>query len=402
LSVRKLIFIHSGHHNDVIVCDNMRAVESSLAIEIIECNMGKPADLDAFVKSVQKHAEDVFAVMGLNTTIVKQLYDSGVAIHEALHVPLVIFVMDHPAHFVQEFLEDKVNTLYVFGSPEHEKFWTRFCPGQNKTCNVQIGGWSPRVIPEDSSYEAFLARENHVFIPLNLRMRGADFDNWLEFAKKKPAPVQEVVELAFAMISTKLDMNVDVAIDNALADKSIELNRSDRIDASFIVDSIAKMWRRNFLIGSIIDLPVIVSSENIPAALANQFSEKFVNTKGYDTIRLFNRFRFVLNASPPTPNMVHDRINNCINSEAALITEASPGICKFLVPGKDFIAYEYDRDSIRGQIIEAMDDPRSAYEMTISAKENWNRQELNFRPLKELMDKIDLMRRNIQVADAVS
>ena len=81
-----------------------------------------------------------------------------------------------------------------------------------------------------------------------------------------------------------------------------------------------KIWRRNHMVRALIDLPVLVSSEYVPADLLARYPKKFTLLTIQQTMPLYHQYRFVLNAFPLMTYALHDRIINAMCANAVVIT----------------------------------------------------------------------------------
>jgi hypothetical protein len=368
----KLILFHSGHENDLIMEEAYTILFRAQGIEVVALNGASAESAHNLLAVVENSPNDFIAVVGMGAYIFR-FFDSKVpAIHRTLNVPLVIFVMDHPGYCMTEMPEGIEDALYVTGCEDHEAYWRKHRPLDKNVITLKNFAWANTSESLSPDLESFLKRDPIIFAPVNLSMAGLSTEDWWAYVDQQPEPVLSVIKDAFEAVVHNQYMGVDEAIEKILLDRSVELEVLQRIEASRCVDGLTKMWRRNFVIGSLIDLPIIVSTDYVPKQFLQKHADKFIQTLGYKTVELMSQVQILINIPPPRPKMVHDRIGKCIDAGAALLTESTVGIREYLEEDRDFIGYEYDVDSLRETAAQALNNPADLYEMTISAKKHWD------------------------------
>ena len=127
----------------------------------------------------------------------------------------------------------------------------------------------------------------------------------------------------------------------------VELESEDRITISQYVDCFARLWRRQVVISSLLEFPIVVSSGTIPDTIDSKYHDKFIDTSGDETMKLFAEHQMILNVSPAISSIIHDRVINCINTASTLISESNRSIIQFLEPGRDFVDIPFEPEKIR-------------------------------------------------------
>ena len=384
----KLILFHSGHENDLIMEEAFTILFREKGIEIVALNGASAESASNLLEVVQDSPEDFIAVVGLGAYIFKFFDGEAPAIHRTLNIPLVIFIMDHPGYSMIEMPEGIEDALYITGCEDHEAYWRKHRPLDKNVITVKNIAWANTAESLSPDLESFLKRDPIIFAPVNLSMAGLSTENWWAYVEQQHEPVLSVIKDSFALVVQNFNMCVDDAIDEILFDKSIELELLQRVEASRCVDGLTKMWRRNFVIGSLIDLPIVVSTDYVPEQFLGKYADKFIQTSGYMTVELMSKVQFLIHIPPPRPKMVHDRIGRCIDAGAVLLTEPTSGIQEILKEDRDYIGYTYNADSLRETVTHALNNPADAYEMTISAKKQWDEKVGDGSAIKVLLEAI--------------
>jgi len=220
---------------------------------------------------------------------------------------------------------------------------------------------------EPPTFRQYRQRTKKIFAPLQMSYKNMNAIQWWDFLNQLVPPMNTIAQKAVTSMINNTAQGIDQFIDQAIEEEGAELLPTERYKLTVYVEGFAKMWRREIIVGSLMEFPIVVSSGHIPEKFRSEYEHKFIDTEGEETSRLYGEFQLVLNVSPAIPNLVQDRVINCVNAASTLISENNLGISQYLVPDKDFVDFPFDSEVVQEKVGNILEDPQRAYDMAVSA-----------------------------------
>jgi hypothetical protein len=391
---RQRIFVFRGEHEDDFVCCEMyRTFCNTHDIDLEEFSVH---DEDYIAKVFDSFSEDpgsVLALMSHSLYIFNHLSDEENLLHTKMGLPLIVYWHDHPAYFMELVPDRLENTIVVFGSVEHERFWLRFRNDNTDTFVATIFAGTKWIEPDSLSYESYLARQPFIFAPMHLSLHERSADEWWEVCDNLDEPLGGIAKEVISAMIDDPTASFDQLIDESVLRQGIELDKDNRLVLTCVVDSFTKMWRRTVVINALIEFPIVISSKHIPDIYKGKYEYKFVDTNGRQTLVNYKNFRYILNVSPAIPDLVHDRQLNCVVSGGTLISESNMGIQKFLKADRDFVAIPFDGEKIAEKVNAIFESPERSYEIAMSGNRAWHENQEKYKPYGVFFDRVRKMER---------
>jgi hypothetical protein len=376
-----IVFFHPGHPNYVGM---LKYVQPALALHgysFEEISFREPSALTRLATLLLERSDEIFCLYSINFYIKElALQNLWLAAHEGvdrsdrdelyLHqltgIPLVVHIYDHPLYLLNH-ASSAFDRAIVFVNGNDiidfmQKHFSRTCTYVPIPIPTEIS--MPALIPSlrAPSLDDFLARRNEVWCPMNLSVQNLTVDgHWARIGELPTARRERAVRLVEAALydcETPLH-SVSERLD-AEGDPEIEL--ADQLHvANFI-----KLWRRTELIRKLIRLPILVSSDFIPADLARRYPRKFIRTSMAETLTFYGQFRFSLNSFPLHNEALHDRVINPFLANSVLITDRNALATRLFEDGIDVIFLNYNSDDMAAKVERYLQDSLLAFSITVN------------------------------------
>lgn len=360
-AAKLVIFIHSGYSVDVELAKYFANMFRKHGFELQEINLTDPEMSATFAALISTGLSRIFCFLSLNY-YAAQLRINNQPLHQATGIPLVFFLADHPLYFVDSHGPEFEGTIVYVPGRDLVDFVAKYYPAGTIVVNGQT--FLPPPFPhEPPSIDNFLARQNKILCPINLSIWGRSMDGVWELIKALPPPRRAIVIRLIEALLTDCVTPLHVLFE-ALPERGGPEERQIR-DARLALDFV-KVWRRNHMVRTLIDLPILVSSEYVPADLQLKYPEKFTLLSIDRTLPLYHEYRFVLNSFPLMTYAFHERAIKALYANALLITDPNNRMRECLTDDRDVLFYHYTEDD-GSRIAEVMDDPARAYQRTVHA-----------------------------------
>ncbi len=155
---------------------------------------------------------------------------------------------------------------------------------------------------------------------MNLSLWEMNLDGYWAMIKALPASRRA---FAIALVERTLtDCFTPIhVVAEGLSESIAHEDRSALLNDLKIALCFVKLWRRNQMIRALIELPILVSSEYVPADLELKYPQKFTLLSMAETLPLYERHRFILNSFPMMTYALHDRVLNAMFANSVIITD---------------------------------------------------------------------------------
>lgn len=383
---RKFVIIHVGHATDIVWSERLRSIVEDCGLELETLSDSDPDFIEQFDRSVCKKVDEIAALGSTNKYMFKYTTEDGKYLHQFCKLPIVVQSMDNPALVMPDAAKDDDSVISVFNSQSHETLWKKYLGGKGKTF---IDGMLPEtntIETTDLSYESYAARKPKVLMAVNMH----HMDETLEMLWSHVVGWSEETRLvaltAVDAMATEENMCALEAAEIGMKLHSIDLDTKTLVKIIEWVEAIVKVWRREFVLRSLMDAPITISTPTTPPFFWLRHRDKFVNTIGPETLALGPQFRATININPPFPGCIHDRVINSIESGALLFSDSGPGIEQILTPGKDFVPYKFTDRNLPELLEYYLNNPRESYDMVMSARAAWAASDIPGRGFKQALE----------------
>ena len=396
----KVLILHAGFSTDISVTDMLRLACSRNGLDLIDVSIDAE-DLQnndfelEIIDKLDGEIDKLLCVVSLNVAALYLFRTPGECIHDNLNVPLVLFLIDHPSVFLELIPANLSNTLVLLIDDSFERFWHKHYSGMTLSYVCNVMPYSKYEIPAPPSFEVYRKRSGKILAPMQLSIHNYDALGWWHNIDQLKEPLRGITKEAVTAMIGDATLEFDVFVDGEIEKHGVELESEDRITISQYVDCFARLWRRQVVISSLLEFPIVVSSGTIPDTIDSKYHDKFIDTSGDETMKLFAEHQMILNVSPAISSIIHDRVINCINTASTLISESNRSIVQFLEPGRDFVDIPFEPEKIREKVGNILEDPRKAYDIAVSGYETWHNNDEIHKPWREIFEMVRMMSRNM-------
>ena len=396
----KILILHAGFATDISVTDMLRQACTKNNLELIDVAIdavnlqNNDFELEILDK-LNGDIDKLLCVVSLNVSALYLFRTPGKCVHDYLNVPLVIFLIDHPSVFLEIIPANLNNTLVLLIDKGFEKFWHKHYSGITLSYVCNFMPYSKYEVAAPPSYEEYRKRSEKILAPMQLGIHNYDAMGWWHNIDQLKEPLKGITKEAVTAMIDDATLEFDVFIDGEIEKHGVELESDDRLTISQYVDCFARLWRLQVVISSLLDFPIVVSSGTFPKSIDDRYRDKFIDTSGDETMKLFAEHQLVLNVSPAISSIIHDRVINCINTASTLISESNRSIVQFLEPGRDFVDIPFEPEKIREKVGNILEEPRKAYDIAVSGYETWHNNDEIHKPWREIFEMIKMMSRNM-------
>jgi hypothetical protein len=286
---------------------------------------------------------------------------NGMPLHTATRIPLVFFLMDHPLFFHDVQSAEYDDAIVFLPGSDVSDYIAKYYPSRSTV--VAFQGFFEAPYPRRAPlFEDFLGRANVILCPLNLALWGENLDSIWHRIKALPTGRRDIL---IRIIDAALtDCFTPLHVIAAGLRPETRSNPESTIDDDKYALHFIKLWRRNRLIRSLIDLPILVSSNYVPADLEFAYPDKFVNLTTDETFDLYRTFRFVLNSFPLMTETVHDRMVHSMYNGCVMVTDQNNWTRRHLRDEVHALFFDYLGDDNVEKLGRYLDDPAAAFALT--------------------------------------
>lgn len=314
---------------------------------------------------LQRRGHEIFCFVSSNYWATR-IRGAEKMLHDVTGIPLVIQLHDHPLYFLGEQNPLLDGTLTLSLGTDSADFILKHYPVRTEV--ITRYGAPPGYDAGPPRFEQFLARRNFMLCPINLAYVGTTLDGFWAQIKALPARRRiAATRLAEAALTECLVPLHVVAERFPPFDDPAEA--ASALSDQLLVLNFLKFWRRNKLVRAIIDLPVLISSEYIPADLEFSHPDKFTLLSRKETLPMYREFRFTLNANPMLTDVLHERVLEPLFANSVCVSDRNATLNRYFADERSILFFDYDRDDSVAKIAQYFDDPAAAYDLTLNAYE---------------------------------
>lgn len=376
-----IVFFHPGHPNHSGMLKYVKPALAARGYSFEEISYRDPGALVRLACLLASRRDEIFCLYSVNFYI-KELAlrnvwlappnepapvsDVELYLHQLTGIPLVVHIYDHPLYLLKhESAAFDGAIVFVNGDDiidfmrKHLQSTYTYVPIPVPT-DVDM----PALIPSRGEPEIaeFLARRNAIWCPMNLSVQNLTVDGHWARIKGLPAArrarANRLLDLALYDCTTPLH----VISEQLTAAGDAEIAVSDQLHvANFI-----KLWRRTTMIRALIELPIVVSSDFVPADLERKYPHKFTHTSMEETLAQYNLFRFSLNSFPLHSEALHDRVINPFFANCVLVTDRNALSVRLFEDGVDLVFLDYVGSDMAAKLRPYLEQPEMAYQITLS------------------------------------
>ena len=296
-----------------------------------------------------------------------------VNIWEALHVPLVKLLPDLPAYFVDHHSDVPRNAVSLYWSPEHAYFRRRWIPD----ARALMGQFLPRpmapVLAKNDINLSLRRSGKFVFVkngnsPTELRRL------WRERLPKSVAILIEDVadEIAPAGIKPGI-LHIGDFVAARLAERNIDPDSAHQLILyiSAQMDDYLRRIKSTMIGEAILDLPVIVQGDKWQHVDFTGRRAQLVGGQDFESSkRLYAEQLGVIDMSPNIDTVPHDRVMRGAGSFATVLTNRQ-GWIEDKFPGFDELTFEFNPESIKARVADAIAHPDKYLELGVAFGERF-------------------------------
>ncbi len=361
-----IVNLHSGHPNDFESARYMRRNLANFGYELVEVALSDQQAAQTTLNDILRTRNDeMFCFLSDNYYALQVSNGQGALLHEMTGIPLVIMQHDHPLHFIPQQTPKLAGTITFVQGEDSRGFIADHYPA--KTITIANTGSLPPIEPEIPDFAQFEGRENAILAPMNLNFGAVTLD--VAWAQIKSLPGERrtlataLAEAALTDCSTPLHV-IAAGLPHGLLGEEARAAVSDQL----LVLTFVKLWRRHQMVRTLIELPILWSSETVPADLQFKYPEKFTLLSMAETVARYREYRFTLNSHPLLSDLLHDRVLMATALNSVCITDVNTAVQRYFKNGVDAIFFDYSQLSeMPKKIAGYLEDPRRAFELTVQA-----------------------------------
>jgi len=367
---RKFYICHLAHENDRTTTHNIAACLKWTGVDVRVVEFGESGQRPELNECLD---DRTIAVLGYNSQLDHSWIgeENFIAAAGRKNIPVIQWMLDHPSLHWPQFdnSPNAPNVRYLFVSDYCKSYFHRYGLPQAQT-GVCSAGFNPLSRIDALSRQEFLARQIPCLIPLNLRRVGGTQDDLQARIASLQPDLQQVVREAIERARFDLSSPLEIHLENALAQKGLEIPHLSMHVCMSLVEDMTQIWRRRRIFEIASRFPVLVQTDHPPPELVANATAAFRNapewTNPKATLARLKECRAVLSVSPINDGW-HDRTANAINAGCVPIVEDNVLHRRILTPDKTALFFRYDDDSLERCLDLVCNDPERAYAVADAA-----------------------------------
>lgn len=360
---RLVIYVYFGHPNGHASSEASRRAFARFGFDMRALALSDPGIVRTVETLLRDRSGEIFCFVS-SSYYGTVLRNGDKLLHQMTGIPLAILLHDHPLYFLAQQTPALNDTITLVTGDDLPDFISKYYPIRTTVISRPAG--PPVSARTEPNYEQFLSRENALLCPMNLHVSGETLDQvWLHI-KELPQRRRDfsIAHLEATLTDWRTPLHsVAERLPESLL--SLEERRAALADQTLVMNFV-KLWRRNAMVRALIELPIVVSSEYVPADLAARYPKKFRLLGRNQTIPLYRRYRFTVNANP-TVNILHDRVVEAVAAGSVCITDPTPLLASLFRDGIEAIWFDYERKGMADLVAGYLDDPESSYRLSVAA-----------------------------------
>ena len=385
----RILFIHGGTVTDVESAKTARRTFGELGYVLDEISLDGDDPGAAWSDYMNQYNEQLAFFLGSNawTFVFRQ---GNALLHTFTGIPLVLMLHDHPIYFRDKITSD-ADGMFVFCIDEPSADFVRtYYPASISATIVNHGSIPASATDDEPAFEDFKQRRNALLCPMNLMIHGLTMDAIWAKIQALPEPrrarARRLAEAVLYDFETPLHVISErmTAAGDSAGEQAFELN-----DLHLVLNFV-KLWRRNRLVRSLIELPMLIGSEYVPADLAFDYPEKFKALDWEETLPLYRAYRFVLNLNPLLTGALHDRVTNALFSNAVVVTDPNAFVRRYFEDEVDMLFVDLG-GATAGKVARYLDDPEAAFALTRNAARKRRRYDFWVSSYRNLVTEVEAL-----------
>jgi|GEM_PF-5908250 len=379
----RVLFIHGGAVTDIESAKTARRTFTELGYTLDDFSLGgDDRAADRLSEYLNQYGQELAFFLGSNAYTFA--FRQGTALlHDITGIPLVMMLHDHPIYFRDAITSD-ANGLIVLATDEPSRDFIREHYPASLTTIVNYGSIPANATDDEPAFEEFQRRQNALLCPMNLIIHGLTIDTAWAQIQQLPEPRRARARRLCDAVLYDFETPLQVISDrmHAAGDPASDIN-----DVRFVLNFV-KLWRRNHVIRQLIELPMLVGSEYVPADLAFDYPEKFRPLDWLQTIPLYRTYRFVLNLNPLLTGALHDRVTNALFANAVAITDPNAFVRQYFEDEVDMLFVDLGPSTVE-KVARYLDDPEAAFALTRNAARKRRQYDFWVSSYRELVTEVE-------------
>lgn len=360
-----IIFIHGGNAIDDETARTIRGEVAAFGLGLEPISVTDPEAALKLSTLLRDRRPDVFCFLSSNFWALN-IRNGDQLLHKLTDIPLVCYLQDHPVYFLH-LVSPSLDGVVMFALGDDCGDFIAKHYGVRATTIAQPSGPLPHYMENEPDRADFLGRKNQLLCPMNLTIFGLTIDDVWDAIKALPAPrgsrVKKMIDIMLTDCVTPLHVASERLANAGEPEIAVE-------DLQWVLNFV-KLWRRLQLVDMLIELPILVSSEYVPADHERKYPQKFTLLTVPETIRLYRQYRFVVNANPLITGAFHDRVTQAITNNAVCITDPNAVLHRHFHDEQEMLFVDYSRSDLADKITLYLEDPNLAYTMTVRCFDVW-------------------------------
>jgi hypothetical protein len=361
-----ILFIHAGSQIDAGSAQLARLPFAELGYRFEELSVLE-ADAEVRLKRLLRDQGDALLFFYSSNFWAINIHNREHLLHSLTGIPLVILMHDHPIYFLHNISPSLDGTLIFAPGEDAVDFIDKHYRISTKTIpNAGYPALGETIAPV---FDEFLARKNMFLWAMNLSVLGMNIDDAWAVVKALPRLRRErAIRLINASLTDCLKPLHLISEQLAAAgDPEITIE-----DLRHVLNFV-KVWRRNRVLRQLIDLPILVSSDYVPADLELKYPQKFTLLSMQETIPLYGEYRFIVNVTPLLTHQLHDRITNALTANTVCVTDTNVLLAQHFKNGYDMLFFDYETTNLAETVSGFLDNPEKAFALTVNAFDTYRK-----------------------------
>lgn len=393
-----VLVLHSGHNNDLVYQEGLAAGFAPLGCDVIGVSVRDDHARDTAIAAVLEQPDAFLCIVSVSFYGL-QLEVGGKPLQEVTSVPLVMWLFDHPAIFrnsANDVLPANAGNVVLAALDQaHIDYWHKYISADTPAVELNLGiGKHPQLPRLPMDLDGYMKREKVAVLPVNLTHFSMDLAN---VALKIQAMSPVHTKLTWQAIESSVrDLSTPPyrAVEAAAEDRSVELDKVELATITMLTDAYVKLWRRQFVMRQLVDLPVRFHGEGFPEFDKLGRRRKFGTLTMPALFEEYRSARVVINLGPAFPRYVHERILHGMDAGAAVMSDLNPGVAETFVDGEEIIGFGLGDGDAAAKLTDWLERPEDAFRTMEAARRKMDAIHIHGANAKRLYDTITSLKAN--------
>ena len=350
--------IHVGEAMETSAAQTTRTDWAAVGYDIVDFSLNQPRAEESLRALLRQRGHEIAFILSVNFWALNVRKGDDL-LHCLTGIPLVIQMHDHPVYFLHQISHTLDGAIIVTPGEDLPDFIAKHYP-IDVTCVGDSGARPLACRPgSEPSFDDFLGRHNAILWPMNLMVAGQTLnDVWqsiIALPRERRKRIERLLEASLYEMIIPLHRISEGLTDAGDAARNVQ-------DLLPVLNYI-KLWRRTQLLEALIDLPILVSSNYVPAEIERKYPEKLRLLSVSETVALYGRYRFIANVNPLI-HCLHERIQHSLTNNSVCITDTNSVIARIFEDGRNMVFVDYACRDVAERVAALIDDPARAFAMT--------------------------------------